>query len=95
MLTINDLLGILEKIFKELRYKYVAEVRIDRIVEHKSKYTVLFIMDNSKIKMIIDKESGKIRVYSGITSLDLTIKRVFKREYDRVMRRKSIGEEPV
>jgi len=78
---------IVEKLAWYLRREgiYVASCEIR---DHGSKYEAYFKLESNpagltRVKIIINKQSGKIRVYTGKTSFDLRVKRFIKRELER------------
>ncbi len=92
MLTLNLLANMLERIISELRRRY-GEVVIDKIVERKTKFEIYMTMSGRRVKVILDKRNVKVRVYSGLTGMDISLRRVFTREYMKELRMRQRGEE--
>ncbi len=92
MLTLNLLANMLERIISELRRRY-GEVVIDKIVERKTKFEIYMTMCGRRVKVILDKRNVKVRVYSGLTGMDISLRRVFTREYMKELRMKQRGKE--
>ncbi len=72
---------------KELRYRY-TDVYIEGIKERKSKYEVYLRVDNKKVKIIVNKYKLNVRVYAGLKGLEISLRRILLREYDKEMRLK-------
>ncbi|ABN70435.1 hypothetical protein Smar_1344 [Staphylothermus marinus F1] len=88
MLSLPRLINILERLLKEFRQKY-GETYISRIKEYKSKFEISMIVDKNRVKIIVYKNKVKARVYAGnLRGLEISIRRMFLREYDKEMRLK-------
>jgi hypothetical protein len=93
LLSLPRLLNIIERVLKELRYKF-GEVRIIRIKEYKSKYEIIMIVENNNVKVIIYKDRIKTRVYAGgLRGLEISLRRIFVREYEKELRLKKCEQE--
>ncbi len=87
MLSLPRLINILNRVLKELRYRY-ADVYIEGIKERKSKYEIYLCIDNKKVKIIVNKYKLNVRVYAGLKGLEISLRRILLREYDKEMRLK-------
>jgi len=94
MLDQVTLLTLLEKLLKKLRQRYKV-VYVDKVKEHKSKYVIYMVVDENKLKIIVDKYRIKARVYCGLKGLEISVKRALLSEYRRILERGSVGEKPV
>jgi len=94
MLDQITLLTILEKLLKKLRQRYKV-VYVDKVKEHKSKYVVYIVVDENKLKIIVEKYQAKARVYCGLKGLEIGVKRALLSEYRRILERRSVGEKPI
>ena len=92
MITPDDLLYIMDKVLKELRIKY-GDTFIDRIKILQSRYIVYIVVNGRKGKIIIDKNASSIRVYTGLTGQEISIRRIIRREIDRYTRLKRLDRE--
>ena len=81
------LINILDRVLKELRQRY-NDVYIEGIKERKSKYEIYLNINNKKVKIIVNKYKLNVRVYAGLTGLEISLRRMFLREYDKEMRMK-------
>ncbi len=92
MITPDDLLHIMDKVLKELRIKY-GDIFIDRIKILQSRYIVYIVVNGRRGKIIIDKNASSIRVYTGLTGQEISIRRIIRREIDRYTRLKRLDRE--
>ncbi len=92
MITPDDLLYIMDKVLKELRIKY-GDIFIDRIKILQSRYIVYIVVNGRRGKIIIDKNASSIRVYTGLTGQEISIRRIIRREIDRYTRLKRLDRE--
>ncbi|MET1160420.1 MAG: hypothetical protein ABWW65_05610 [Thermoprotei archaeon] len=91
MLTLNMLVNMLQRIVKECRYKF-GETYLEGIKEHKSKFVVFMNIGGRRVKVIVNKNDVKVRVFSGLTGMDISLRRIFAREYEKELRLKKLGE---
>lgn len=88
MLSLPRLLNIIERVLKELRYRY-GESYVYRIKEYKSKFKINMVVDKINVKIIVYKNRTKARVYAGnLRGLEISVRRIFMREYNKEMRLK-------
>ena len=87
MLSLPRLINILDRVLKELRYRY-NDVYVEKIKEGKSKYEIYMFVNNKKVKIIVNKYKLSVRVYAGLKGLEISIRRMLLREYDKEMRLK-------
>lgn len=92
MLNLDSLMRLLDRFTKIIRSRY-GEVIIDKISVYKSKYIIYMTILNSRVKIIIDKRKPSVRVYCGLVGLEKSIRRVLTREYLKILKEKSYGEE--
>jgi len=92
MLTRIKLLVILDRLIREFKRRHI-EIVVDKIIERKSKYVVLARIMDRNLKIIICKNNVKVRAYSGLTGMDIAVRRVLIREYNKVLRMRSDEEE--
>lgn len=95
MLSHKLLTKILDRVVKELNMRYSGDVFIDKLIERKSKFEVYMVITGRRVKIILDKRNVKVRVYSGLTGLDISLRRMFIREYNKILRMKKYGEKPL
>lgn len=76
----------MERVIKELRYRY-GETYIERIKERRTKYEVYLKVDRRPVKIIIDKNNIKARVYTGLPGMEISIRRIVVREYRKELER--------
>lgn len=86
MITLQHLIDLLERVIKELRYRY-GETYIERIKERRTKYEVHLKVDDRPVKIIIDKNNIKARVYTGLPGMEISIRRIVLREYRKELER--------
>ncbi|MEM0002271.1 MAG: hypothetical protein QXS24_03065 [Desulfurococcaceae archaeon] len=87
-MNLSTLKYLVEKIAQELRRDNI-NISTCEIRDKKSRYEIYFRLDEnraelSKIKIIINKNELKIRVFTGKTSFDLRLKKLIKRELTRL-----------
>ncbi|MEM4952891.1 MAG: hypothetical protein QXR51_02110 [Desulfurococcaceae archaeon] len=87
-MNLSTLKYLVEKIAHELRRDNI-NISTCEIRDKKSRYEIYFRLDEnraelSKIKIIINKNELKIRVFTGKTSFDLRLKKLIKRELTRL-----------
>ena len=87
-------MNMLSRITRELRYRF-GEIVIDKIEERKSKFIVYMRINDRKVKVILSKNEVKIRVFTGLTGMDISLRRIFTREYMKELRMKERGEESI
>jgi hypothetical protein len=93
LLSLPRLLNMIDRILKELRYKF-GETRIIRIKEYKSKYEIIMVVENNNVKIIVYKDRVKARVYAGgLKGLEISLRRIFMREYEKELRLKKYEQE--
>ncbi len=85
MLSLDDLLIIMNNIIRELRYRY-GESYVEGIKVRQSKYEVFINIAGRKGKIIIDKNTIKIRVYTGLRGQEISIRRIVMREIEKYKR---------
>jgi len=85
MLSLDDLLIIMNNIVKELRYRY-GESYIEGIKVRQSKYEIFINVGGRRGKIIIDKNTIKIRVYTGLKGQEISIRRIIAREIEKYKR---------
>ncbi|MCY0868187.1 MAG: hypothetical protein OWQ48_03025 [Desulfurococcus sp.] len=88
MLTRKDIAEILVKLASILK-RDLGEVRVKEIREGRSEFQVYINLGSnpsgvSRVKIIIKKDYSRVRVYSGIASLDIRVKRLLLRELSRI-----------
>lgn len=86
MITLQHLIDLLERVIKELRYRY-GETYIERIKERRTKYEVHLKVNDRPVKIIIDKNNIKARVYTGLPGMEISIRRIVLREYRKELER--------
>jgi len=86
LITLQHLIDLLERVIKELRYRY-GETYIERIKERRTKYEVHLKVDDRPVKIIIDKNNIKARVYTGLPGMEISIRRIVLREYRKELER--------
>lgn len=84
MMNRDKLIAIIDRISKSLKARGMVTRRVE-IRERSSKYEVYINLDANpaevdRIKIIISKYRYKYRVFSGLTSIDLAIKRILAKE---------------
>ncbi len=87
MLMLDDLNNILENVLKEARRKWV-EAWVERIKVSKRKFIVFMVVSNNKVKVIIYRDNIKVRVYSNLKGLSISLKKIIQREYEKHVRLK-------
>ena len=92
MLTRAKLMLILDKLTREFKHRHI-EIAVEKIIEHKSKYIVLARIMDRNLKIIIYKNIVKVRAYSGLTGMDVAVRKVLIREYNKVLKMRSDEEE--
>jgi len=96
LISVNVVNSVLNNVVKILRQRHV-EVHVDRVVFRKSKVEIYMNIRGRRAKVIL-KPSGEgvtVRAFTGLTGLDISIRRIFTREYLKALRLKSRGEESV
>jgi len=78
MVTLQDIIDIIPGIIKELRYRY-GETYVDKIKDRKTKIEIYMIINKRRAKIIVDKYSEKVRVYTGLKGQEIAIRRVYER----------------
>jgi len=90
----------LARVMKILRKRFV-EATLDRVVLKKTRAEIYMTITGRRVKVVFrvkSKSSGEdvdVRVFSGLTGLDISLKRLFKREYLSAWRQLKRGEESV
>ncbi len=87
MATLQDIIDIIPGIIKELRYRY-GETYVDKIKDRKTKIEIYMIINKRRAKIIVDKYSEKVRVYTGLKGQEIAIRRLFTREIEKQKRLK-------
>ncbi|WFO76191.1 hypothetical protein J4526_05000 [Desulfurococcaceae archaeon MEX13E-LK6-19] len=87
MLMLDDLNNILENVLKEARRKWI-EAWVERIKVSKRKFIVFMVVSNNKVKVIIYRDNIKVRVYSQLKGLSISLKKIIQREYEKHVRLK-------
>lgn len=83
-LNLDTVKSLVEKIARDLRRDNI-NISLCEIREKKSRYEIYFKLEEnaaelSKIKIIINKNKLKTRVFTGKTSFDLRLKKLIRRE---------------
>lgn len=95
MLNMEMLEDIIYGLLKEARARY-REVWIDRIKITNSKIFLYMIIGKEKVKVIIYRDNVRVRVYSRLRGLSISIQRIIEREYRKVLKRwKHERQEPI
>jgi len=90
----------LARVIKILRKRFV-DATLDRVVLKKSKAEIYMTISGRRVKVVLKVKSESssedidVRVFSGLTGLDISLKRMFKREYLSAWRLLKCGEESV
>lgn len=83
-MNLDTVKSLVEKIARDLRRDNI-NISLCEIREKKSRYEIYFKLEEnaaelSKIKIIINKNKLKTRVFTGKTSFDLRLKKLIRRE---------------
>lgn len=92
MLTLEELNIILENVLREARRRWV-EAWVEEIKVSKRKFLVFMVVSNNKVKAIIYRDNIKVRVYTRLKGLSISLRRIFEREYEKYERMKERGKE--
>lgn len=91
MLTLDKLNSILERVLLEARKRWV-NAWVERIKVCKGKFIILMVVGESRVKVIVYRGSIKVRVYSRLKGLSISLQRIYEREYRRVVDREKREE---
>ncbi len=87
MISLQDIIDITAKIIKELRYRY-GETYAEKFKDRKTKIEIHMVINKRRAKIIVDKYSEKVRVYTGLKGQEIAIRRMFTREIEKQKRLK-------
>ena len=95
MLNMEVLEDIIYGFLKEARIRY-KEVWIDRIKITSSKVFLYMVVGEERIKAIIYRDNVRVRVYSRLKGLSISLQRIIEREYRKALKRwKREGKESI
>ncbi len=87
MISLQDIIDITANIIKELRYRY-GETYAEKFKDRKTKIEIYMVINKRRAKIIVDKYSEKVRVYTGLKGQEIAIRRIFTREIEKQKRLK-------
>ncbi|MEM0379900.1 MAG: hypothetical protein QXX35_03185 [Desulfurococcaceae archaeon] len=82
----RQLFEIIKRFISSARYRY-GDVFVEKISIRKSKYIVYMRIMNNRVKVIVNKRRVNVRVYCGLKGLEIAVRRMFTREYVKVVKR--------
>ncbi len=87
MISLQDIIDITASIIKELRYRY-GETYVEKFKDRKTKIEIYMVINKRRAKIIVDKYSEKVRVYTGLKGQEIAIRQIFTREIEKQKRLK-------
>ncbi len=87
MISLQDIIDITVNIIKELRYRY-GETYVEKFKDRKTKIEIYMVINKRRAKIIVDKYSEKVRVYTGLKGQEIAIRRIIRREIEKQKRLK-------
>ncbi len=87
MISLQDIIDITASIIKGLRYRY-GETYVEKFKDRKTKIEIYMVINKRRAKIIVDKYSEKVRVYTGLKGQEIAIRRIFTREIEKQKRLK-------
>ncbi len=87
MISLQDIIDITANIIKELSYRY-GETYVEKFKDRETKIEIYMVINKRRAKIIVDKYSEKVRVYTGLKGQEIAIKRIIKREIEKQKRLK-------
>ncbi len=93
MITVREVLEALAEIWGEARRRW-GEYRVVGVKERRGRIEALLIVGDRRVKVIVNKKTYSIRVYSGLRGQEIALKRMIQRSLGRRVERGE-DKEPV
>jgi len=94
LLTYKLLLNILKRVVVECRRRF-GETAVELVKERRGKYEIYMRIGNRRVKVIVSKNLVEVRVYSRLTGMDISLRRIFAKEYEKELRLRRSEEKPI